>query len=70
MCLPIVQFESGAVGFNHINDKFEKLDSFGPVCVRDFVSESEILADRTPEQWQQDAFGQVDALMRALKMRG
>jgi hypothetical protein len=70
MCLPILQFESGAIGLNHVNDKFEKLDSFGPVCVRNFVSESEILAGRTPEQWQQDAFGQVDALMRALKLRG
>lgn len=69
LCLPILEFEGGAVGFNHVNDKFAKLDSFGPVCVRDFVSESEILAGRTPEQWQQDAFGQVDTLMRVLKLR-
>jgi len=69
LCHPILQFESGAIGFNHINDKFEKLNSFGPVCVRDFVSDSKILAGRTSAQWQQDAFGQVDALMRELKLR-
>lgn len=69
LCLPILSFESGAIGFNHILDKFEKLDSFGPVCVREFVTGSKILDGRTPAQWQQDAFGQVDALLRALALR-
>lgn len=68
-CLPILEFESGAVGFNYINDKFEKLNSLGPVSVREFVAQSKIMTDRSPDQWQQDAFGQVDALMRALKLR-
>jgi hypothetical protein len=39
------------------------------VSVRRFVEDSQILEDRTPEQWQQDAFGQVDALLRALRLR-
>lgn len=69
LCAPILEFESGAVGFNYINDKFEQLEGYGPVCVREFVTDSKILDRRTPEQWQQDAFGQVDALMRALKLR-
>lgn len=27
------------------------------------------LGERTPEQWQQDAFGQIDALLRAMALR-
>jgi len=30
----------------------------------------EIPLTRSPEQWQQDAFGQVDAWLRALGLRG
>jgi len=33
------------------------------------VEGTEILDGRTPEQWQQDAFGQVDAWLRALGLR-
>ncbi|UTY57729.1 nucleotidyl transferase AbiEii/AbiGii toxin family protein [Massilia sp. erpn] len=68
-CMPVLQMKSGAAGFAHINDKFSELLAHGPVCVRDFVRESRILGDRSEEQWQQDAFGQVDALMRALGLR-
>lgn len=35
-----------------------------------FVEQTDILGDRTADQWQQDAFGQVDAWLRALGMRG
>jgi hypothetical protein len=45
------------------------VDGFGPTCVRRFVEESKILGDRTPEQWQQDAFGQIDEWLRALGLR-
>ena len=34
-----------------------------------FVEETDVLGDRSPEQWQQDAFGQVDAWLRALGLR-
>jgi hypothetical protein len=57
-------------GYTFINAKFETLDSFGPTCVRRFVEESQILGDRDPDQWQRDAFGQVDAWMKALGFRG
>jgi hypothetical protein len=30
---------------------------------------TQALGDRTPEQWQQDAFGQIDALLRAMALR-
>lgn len=34
-----------------------------------FVQESKIMGDRTVEQWQQDAFGQVDAWLKAIGIR-
>lgn len=33
------------------------------------VEDTNVLGDRSPEQWQQDAFGQVDAWLRALGLR-
>jgi hypothetical protein len=37
--------------------------------VREFVDGSEIQGGRSLDQWQQDAFGQVDAWLRALGLR-
>ncbi|MCP3655425.1 nucleotidyl transferase AbiEii/AbiGii toxin family protein [Herbaspirillum sp.] len=68
-CLPILEQANGLTGFRHIAEKFATEDNFGPTMVRAFVEESAILAGRTPAQWQTDAFGQVDALMQALKLR-
>jgi hypothetical protein len=61
---------SGEAGYRFIDAKFMTVDDFGPTCVRQFVKESQILEDRTPGQWQQDAFGQVDAWLRRLGLRG
>jgi hypothetical protein len=49
--------------------KFDTVDGFGPTCVRRFVEDTAVLGDRSPEQWQQDAFGQVDAWLQALGLR-
>lgn len=69
-CRPLLEHESGKVGFSYIADKFDSVDGFGPTCVRKFVEETKVLGERTPDQWQQDAFGQVDAWLRALGFRG
>ena len=69
-CRPLLEHESAKEGYRYIAEKFETVDSFGPTCVRRFVEDTQILGDRTPEQWQQDAFGQVDAWLRALRLRG
>jgi hypothetical protein len=66
----VLEHESGEQGYRSIAEKFETVDSFGPTCVRRFVQDTDILDGRTPEQWQQDAFGQVDAWLRALGLRG
>jgi hypothetical protein len=68
-CLPLLNLPSGATGYGFINEKFDVAAGFGPTCVRNFVQESKILGDRTPDQWQQDAFGQVDAWLRAMGLR-
>jgi len=68
-CLPLLNLPSGATGYGFISEKFDVVDGFGPTCVRNFVQESKILGDRTPDQWQQDAFGQVDAWLRVMGLR-
>jgi hypothetical protein len=68
-CEEILQEPSGNEGYRLIAEKFRSVDDFGPTCVRQFVQESDVLGDRTAEQWQQDAFGQVDAWLRAIMLR-
>ena len=66
-CRAVNAVAEGAKGYGYIAAKFETFDSFGPTSVREFIADSDLLGDRTPEQWQQDAFGQVQAWLRALK---
>jgi hypothetical protein len=68
-CRPILELSSGAEGYGYIAAKFDSSDGFGATCVKNFVAESDTLGGRTPDQWQQDAFGQVDAWLRALSLR-
>nr|WP_086381776.1 nucleotidyl transferase AbiEii/AbiGii toxin family protein [Caballeronia sordidicola] len=68
-CMPLLEHASGVAGFQYIAAKFDEVDSYGPTSVRKFVEDSRILGDRTPDQWQRDAFGQVDALVREMKLR-
>lgn len=68
-CMPLLEHASGVAGFQYVAAKFDEVDSYGPTSVRKFVEDSRILGDRTPDQWQRDAFGQVDALVREMKLR-
>jgi hypothetical protein len=68
-CRPLMNLPSGAAGYGFINDKFDQFDGFGPTCVREFVEGSTIMGDRNAEQWQRDAFGQVDQWLRVLGLR-
>jgi hypothetical protein len=65
-CLPILGHESGKQGYVYIAEKFDTPDAFGPTCVRRFVEDTQVLGGRTPDQWQMDAFGQVDEWLRAI----
>ena len=68
-CRPLLAHEDAVAGYEHINAKFESFDGFGPECVRRFVAETDVLQERTADQWQQDAFGQVDVWLRLLGLR-
>lgn len=68
-CRPLVELKEGAQGYQFIAEKFDTIDGFGPTCVRQFVLDSRQMGERTADQWQQDAFGQVDAWVRALGLR-
>jgi hypothetical protein len=69
-CRELLIDASAARGYGIIAEKFDSLEGFGPTCARRFVEDTRILAERTPGQWQQDAFGQVDAWLRAMGLRG
>ena len=66
---PLLDIETARTGYLHISEKFRSPDDFGPTSVRRFVDRSDILEGRTADQWQQDAFGQVDAWLSALGLR-
>ncbi len=68
-CRPLLEHPSAEEGYRCIADKFDEFDGYGPTCVRRFVEETDILSGRTAEQWQMDAFGQVDAWLRALGVK-
>lgn len=68
-CRKLLEHESARTGYEFINAKFETVESYGPTSVRLFVEESAVLGDQTPEQWQQDAYGQVNEWLIALGLR-
>ena len=66
---PLLAVSTARTGFLHILEKFRHLNDFGPTNVRHFVNRPDMLEERTPDQWQQDAFGQVNAWLSALGLR-
>lgn len=68
-CRALLHHPSGAAGYGFIAEKFDSVDGFGPTCVRRFVEQTNVLGERSPEQWQRDAFGQVEAWLKALGLK-
>ena len=66
---PLLDFETARTGYLHISQKFRHPGDFGPTSVRKFIDRPELLGERTADQWQQDAFGQVDVWLTALGLR-
>ena len=66
---PLLEVDTARKGYLLIAGKFRDVDDFGPTSVRQFVEGSDALGERTPDQWQQDAFGQVDAWLVELGLR-
>lgn len=69
-CRPLLEHPSAVSGYRIIAEKFAELDGYGPTSVRNFVVDTPTLGERTPDEWQQDAFGQVAAWLRALGLDG
>jgi hypothetical protein len=65
-CKLLLENEEARSGFSKLASKFQRIDDFGPQTVRKFCMEHEALGDMTPEQIQQDAYGQVGAFVRHL----
>lgn len=68
-CKPLLNEEPAVIAYRNINERFSAFDDYGPMSVRKFVEESDVAGHRTPDQWQQDAFGQIDVWLRALGIR-
>ncbi|MXZ71938.1 MAG: hypothetical protein F4Z04_10635 [Acidobacteria bacterium] len=66
---PLLDLKTATSGYLHISEKFRHVDDFGPTSVRHFVDGTAALGQRTADQWQQDAFGQVDAWLSELGLR-
>lgn len=66
---PLLGVRTARKGYSLISEKFRDIRDFGPMSVRRFVEGSHLLSGRTADQWQQDAFGQVDAWLRGLGLR-
>lgn len=67
--MPFLKVGAAQTGYGHIASKFRTDEDYGPTCVREFVDGSALLGLRTPDQWQQDAFGQVHAWLVGLGLR-
>lgn len=65
-CQDVLGQASGREGYACIRHKFATVESYGPTEVRQFVEATRLLHDLTPEQWQQDAFGQVNAWLNKM----
>ena len=66
---PLLNIETARAGYLHISKKFRHAGDFGPTSVRKFIDRPDLLGEQTADQWQQDAFGQVDAWLSALGLR-
>ena len=66
---PLLEVDTARKGYLLIEGKFRDMDDFGPTKVRQFVEGSDALGERTADQWQQDAFGQVHAWLVEIGLR-
>lgn len=65
-CKPLLNDAEAVRAFTLIAEKFVDRDFHGPESVARFAEEGDILESRTRDQWQMDAFGQVNAWLKGL----
>ncbi len=67
-CAKLLDDPVAREGYANIASKFCSEDAFGPETVRLFVEGSDALGDMTPDQIRTDAFRQIGAWLKALKL--
>ena len=67
-CAKLLDDPVAREGYANIAGKFTGEDAFGPETVRLFLEGSDALGDMTADQIRTDAFGQVNAWLKALKI--
>jgi hypothetical protein len=65
-CRPLLQDPVALGGYKRIAEKFGNEKAFGPITVRNFLSDSDALGEFTAEQVQVDAYRQVRAWLDRL----
>jgi hypothetical protein len=65
-CAPLLDDPEALTAYKIIAEKFLGRDYHGPKSVARFAAEGQILEDRDEDQWQTDAFGQVNAWLKGL----
>lgn len=66
---PLMENDIALEGYKIIAEKFEEFDTLGPTRVREFLQDTDAIGEQTPDQIQQDAFGQVNAWLKAIGLR-
>lgn len=67
-CVKLLQDPVAQKGYQNIAGKFRDKDDYGPVTVRQFLEEAKSFADVASDEIQTDAFMQVAAFLRELKL--
>lgn len=65
-CMPLMEDEEAVRAFTIIAEKFAERDYYGPDCVARFAEKEGVLDGRTRDQWQTDAYGQVNAWLKGM----
>ena len=65
-CSALMKFPEAKDGYAYIRSKFRSRDSYGPNQVRLFVQGTRLLEEMDEDQWQTDAFEQVNAWLEKL----
>ncbi len=68
-CERIMGDEKVLEGYAAINAEFETAEHYGPKGSKAFATQAQLLGEMSEDQWQQDAFGQIDAWLRAIGIR-
>jgi hypothetical protein len=68
-CRRLLAMPVARKAYEYIAEKFTAEASFGPITVRDFLTDQQALAEMTAEQIQVDAYRQVRSWVLALQLR-